>query len=146
MASELRIGQLATATGVSRFTIRYYEKFGLLPPARRSVSGYRLYLEEDVQRLLVIKQAQRLGFSLDEIRELLSRIGRGLTSCLRTRDMLVSKIEKIDIALVEVHAFRQSLAHYLDACEETIAGKREGFCPVLFELRHPVPKWLHAKR
>ena len=71
-SGELRIGELATRAGVSIDTIRYYERRRLLPRAERSRGGFRLYTPETVDRLRFIKQAQEIGFSLDEIGDLLA--------------------------------------------------------------------------
>ena len=71
-ASELRSGEVAEFTGVSLDTLRYHERRHLLPRARRTQGGFRLFTSETVQRVSFIKHAQELGFSLEEIRELLS--------------------------------------------------------------------------
>ena len=70
MATTLKIGALANRCGVSRDTIRYYEKQGLLPRPRRTPSQYRLYDGQDAERLLFIRHAQALGLTLDDIRQL----------------------------------------------------------------------------
>lgn len=74
----LTIGQLAKRTGVSRSTLRYYEQQGLVEPATRSPAGYRLYAPETARTLLFIQRAQRLGFSLGDIEQLLSERGGAL--------------------------------------------------------------------
>ena len=69
--TRLQIGDVAERTGLSLRTIRHYEEIALLPAASRSTGGFRLYSDEAVERLLVIKQMKPLGFSLDQMRELL---------------------------------------------------------------------------
>ena len=76
--SELRIGEVAARTGVSIDTLRYYEKRQLLPRAPRTAGGFRLFSPEAVERIRFIKQAQALGFSLDEVSELLTTGGASL--------------------------------------------------------------------
>ncbi len=137
MEHGLKIGELASAVGVSCDTVRYYERLNLLPRAGRTSAGYRIYTEVDVERLRFIKQAQALGLSLDEIKELLPGRGAGLAECQRVRDLLRSKLEELDARLAEMRAFRRTLAAYFEECEETLAGKRGDCCPVLFEISHP---------
>lgn len=131
---RLRIGELASAAGVSPHTIRYYEKMNLLPRANRTYAGYRLYTEDDVKRLRFIKQAQAIGFSLSEIKQVLLGGGAGLEECQRIRDLLSSKLKQIDDWLAEMGAFREAIAVFLGECEEALGGKRGECCPVLFEL------------
>ena len=71
-SSALRIGEVALRSGVSIDTVRYYERRRLLPAARRTQGGFRLFTPETVERVQFIKQAQELGFSLDEIGEILT--------------------------------------------------------------------------
>ena len=134
MSSELTIGELASSAGVTTDTVRYYERRGLLPRAGRSRAGYRLYTEEQVERLRFIKQAQSLGFSLDEIKGLLPERGAGLSECGRVRDLLSAKLTELDRRLAEISAFRKTLVSYLQECEEALAGKRGDCCPVLDEI------------
>lgn len=131
---RLKIGGLASAAGVSPHTIRYYEKLNLLPRASRTYAGYRQYTEEDVKRLRFIKQAQTIGFSLSEIKQLLLGGGAGLEECQRIRDLLNTKLGQIDNWLAEMNGFRGTVATYLGECEETLGGKGGDCCPVLFEL------------
>jgi DNA-binding transcriptional MerR regulator len=136
MERELKIGELASAAGVSRNNIIIYEQCGLLPCAGRTRGGYRLYREEEIERLRFIRQAQALGFSIDEIRELLPEHGAGLAECRRVRDRLNSTLEEMDARLTEMHAFQHTLVAYLEECE-ALTGKRGNTCPVLFEISHP---------
>lgn len=69
---DYTIGQAAEASGISRKMIRYYEETGLLPPVRRSESGYRYYSDDDIRRLQFIRRARDMGFSLERISLLLS--------------------------------------------------------------------------
>ena len=136
MASALRIGELASAANVTTDEVRYYERLKILPRAGRTRAGYRLYSEEDVERLRFIKQAQSLGLSLDEVKELLPGRGAGLAECQRIRDILASKLAELETKISEMRRFRKTLATYLGQCEEALAGKRGDCCPVLFEITH----------
>ncbi len=73
-SGHMQIGQVATRTELSLKTIRHYDELGLVTPSARSAGGFRLYTEDDVQRLLVIRRMKPLGFSLDEMRELLTAL------------------------------------------------------------------------
>ncbi len=137
MPSELTIGEMASAIGVSTDTVRYYERLGLLPRAGRTRAGYRLYTEEQVERLRFIKRAQSLGFSLDEIKGLLPERGAGLSECKRVRDLLSAKLKEMDQKLAEIRDFRKTLAVYLQECDEALAGRRGDCCPVLDEITRP---------
>lgn len=138
MSRVLRIGELASAAGVTTDAVRYYERLKILPRPSRTRAGYRLYSEEDLERLRFIKQSQSLGLSLDEIKELLPGRGAGLSECRRVRDLLSTKLAELDAKISDMRAFRKTLASYLEECEEALAGKREDRCPVLFRITHPV--------
>lgn len=73
-SAHMQIGQVAARTELSLKTIRHYDEVGLVTPSARSAGGFRLYTEDDVQRLLVIRRMKPLGFSLDEMRELLDAL------------------------------------------------------------------------
>ena len=137
MPKGLKIGELASSVGVSTDTVRYYERLSLLPHAGRTRSGYRLYSEEDIERLRFIKQAQTLGLSLEEIKALLPERGSGLAECQRVRDLLDAKIAELDARIAEARDFRAMLAAYKKECEATLSGKRGDCCPVLSEITRP---------
>ncbi len=133
--SGLRIGQIAQRAAVSVDTIRYYEKLRLLPQAPRSEAGYRLFDVDAIERVRLIKQAQDIGFSLDEIRLLV--IGGGLDECRRTRDLLRSKLAETNQRIKVLRTFSRTLSHHLQACEDELAlhGAASN-CPVIVELSH----------
>jgi MerR family copper efflux transcriptional regulator len=137
MTGALKIGELASAVGVSTDTVRYYERLKLVHRAGRTQSGYRMYTDEDVKRLRFIKQAQKFGFSLDEIKKILPVKESGLDECQHVRDLLGSKLEELDARLAELSDFRRTLAVYFKECERTLAGQRGDCCPVLFEISSP---------
>jgi DNA-binding transcriptional MerR regulator len=138
-AETLRIGELAARSGVSIDTVRYYERRKLLPLAVRSAGGFRLFPGESVERVRFIKQAQELGFSLDEIRGLLTT--GGVQECQRVRDILRTKLTELDERMKMLRAFRRTLSQHLTACEKELnerGGKAQ--CPVLVNLSHAQPK------
>ena len=131
MTDGLKIGELATRCGVSRDTIRFYEREGLLPRPRRTPSQYRVYGHEDQSRLLFIRQAQILGLTLDDIRELVRHDQlRTPGQCRRVARLLRERIGAIDRKLAELKAFRRQLAESLDRCENANSEA----CPVVLDL------------
>lgn len=132
--SELQIGEVATRTGVSIDALRYYERLKLLPRAGRSSGGFRLFAAEHVERVLFIKQAQELGFSLKEIRGLLAT--GGADECRKVRDLLRLKLSELDDRLKAMKGFRRLLARQLSACNEELDQHGESACcPVVVGVK-----------
>jgi len=109
----MQIGELATATGLTRDTLRFYEKRGLLAP-RRGANGYRDYPPEAVQWMGYVRTAQSLGFTLSEIEADLPLLGQGDASAPRLREALAAKLREIDRRVEGLAALRQELARRLD--------------------------------
>jgi len=105
----LHIGQLAKLAGVRPDTVRFYERDGLLARPERSPAGYRIYDEAAVKRLRFVKQAQALGFSLDEIRRILSLRGRGKETCRCVIAMAQATLVETEQKLEELQKFRDAL-------------------------------------
>ncbi|MFN2475483.1 MAG: heavy metal-responsive transcriptional regulator [Chthoniobacterales bacterium] len=110
MKKPLLIGQLAEAAGVKPDTVRFYERVGLLPKPDRAPSGYRAYDEAALTRLRFIKKAQSLGFSLDEVRRILSLRGQGSTTCRSVLAIAEATLAETEIKLRDLQEFRDSLA------------------------------------
>ncbi len=135
--SEIRIGEVAERAGVSIDTVRYYERRRLLPRAPRTQGGFRLFTGDAVERVRFIKQAQELGFSLDEISALLTT-GGGANECRSVRDLLRAKLVELDRRLKTMRDLLSTLANHLAKCESEL--KRHGNaaqCPVVIEIAHP---------
>jgi len=126
MNTELRIGEIAKRAGVSIDTLRYYERLKLLPRPRRSSGGFRLFAPEHIERVKFIKQAQDLGFSLTEIRELL--VTGGADECRKVRDLLQRKLTQLDDRLKGMKSFRRVLAKHLAACKGELKQHGESAC------------------
>ena len=105
----LQIGQMAKLAGVRPDTVRFYERDGLLARPERSAAGYRIYDEAALKRLRFIKQAQILGFSLDEIRRILSLRGRGKETCRCVIGMAEVSLAETEEKLKELQKFRDAL-------------------------------------
>lgn len=112
----MRIGELADKVGVNRKTIRYYESVGLLPEPARTDSGYRIYGEDDIERLSFIRRAQQLDLSLDEIAEILAMRERGQQPCSYVLDVARTRLEELDRRIADMQRARAELhALLLDA-------------------------------
>ena len=113
----MRIGELSKNTGFQVETLRYYEKLDLLKPVSRTESGYREYNAESLKQLRFIKQAKYVGFSLNEISELLTlRVERDQHSCGDVKTIAEKKIEQIDSKINELDKMRKALRKISDAC------------------------------
>ena len=133
--SEFRIGELAARAGVSVDAVRFYERRRLLPRARRSGGGFRLFPSESVERIRFIKQAQEIGLSLEEIGGLLAE--GGAAECRRVHDLLRAKLEELDGRIKAMRAFRRTLARHYAACEKELGERgKEARCPVVIEITH----------
>jgi MerR family transcriptional regulator, copper efflux regulator len=108
-ASELTIGQAAAAAGLTRKAIRVYETKGLLAPADRSPTGYRLYDQRHVELLTFIRRARTLGLHLNDIRKVLDIRSGGIPPCAAVRDVLDERIADIDATVEELLSLRRSL-------------------------------------
>lgn len=129
---SLRAGEVATAAGINRETLRYYERRGLLGPPDRSPGGHRLYDDQAVTTLRVIKAAQRLGFSLDEVADLVQvgkRHGRDDGLQVRAREKLI----EVDQRLADLATIRENLVAAIDAgCDDLHQCAGIDCCPIPF--------------
>jgi len=107
------IGELAKAVGVKPDTVRFYERSGLLPRPARTDAGYRTYDQHSLQKLRFIKKAQTLGFSLDEVRRIISLQG-GKETCDCVIGMAEATLSETDLKLKQLRAFRKGLAENLE--------------------------------
>ena len=112
--SELTVSRLADQAGVSPDTVRYYERIGLLPEPERSASGYRRYGDDAVQRLRLIKHAQRFGLRLEEVGELLQIRERGLCPCGHTRSLLERRVAELDEQIAALTSLREDIGTLLE--------------------------------
>jgi MerR family copper efflux transcriptional regulator len=132
--STMSIGQLSQQTGVAIDTIRYYERNALLKPAGRLASGYRRYGDHEMKRLVFIRRAKSLGFSLDDIRVLLHLSDeRNVGKIRRTAQ---SKLDDIDRRIAELQRVRAGLGQLIEACPGH--GRAEA-CPILNALGEAAP-------
>lgn len=122
----LTIGELATCTGVTPETIRYYEREGVIPRAERHGAGqYRRYGARDAARLRFVRRTRDLGFSLAEVRELLDLAnGEGAGPCVEVNRIARSHLAQVDAKLAQLAALRAELGHLVRVCErgDTVVG------------------------
>jgi MerR family mercuric resistance operon transcriptional regulator len=132
----LRSSQVATAAGVNAQTLRYYERRGLLAEPERSLGGHRLYPAEAITTLRVIKAAQRLGFTLDEVAGLIDagrhRHGHreaGLRACAQ------AKLAEVEAKIADLQVIARTLRAAVEAgCDDLVACAGEPCCPIPFAM------------
>lgn len=114
----LQIGELSRRTGVLSTTIRYYEQINLLPRPHRAESGYRIYDEEDVERLQFIKRARALDFALDEIAEILAFRERYEPPCQYVMKAMREKIDRIQEQIRDLERLGAELSILYEAGQQ----------------------------
>jgi DNA-binding transcriptional MerR regulator len=116
----LKIGEIARLMGVEAQTIRNYEKQGLLKPVARSEGGHSLYGQEEVARARFIKRAKLAGLTLAEVKGLLALVAEGERgdNIPRLKEVLEKQLQKTEVRMEELSAFRDSLLHYRGWFEE----------------------------
>jgi MerR family copper efflux transcriptional regulator len=127
----LKIGQVAERAGVGVETVRFYERHGLVDEPPRTESGYRQYSEEAVARLRFIRRTKSLGFSLHEIRELISLRLDAATDVGEVRWRAQAKIGEIEEKVVDLQRMRQALERLVESCDGS--GALDA-CPILRAL------------
>lgn len=127
----MRIGELAKRAAVPIDTVRYYEREGLIPPPVRRASGYRDYVETDVDRLRFMRRAKGLGFTLQEIRELLGLTATSGEDMATLKARAEAKLADVDDRIAALNRVRDALHGLIDACPGHGALAR---CPILAAL------------
>ena len=131
------IGRVARETGLTIDTIRFYEKQGLLKRSARTEGGFRVFGADDVQCLRFVRNAQQLGFSLREIRELLILRADQVPSCSHVRELLDQKLDAVAQKIRELKKLEHSLQLALRKCDGVLRSgtpSHQGRCPVLDEI------------
>ncbi len=136
----LLIGDVAKSTGVTAATIRYYESIGLLAPPPRSLAGYRRYSQSAVKELEFIKRARGLGFSLEEILEILKLSRTGQAPCSHVLDLAQRHLAAVEERIAALARFREELAAEISRWKGLEQSVCEGVCQMIagaHELRAP---------
>lgn len=131
---QLKIGEVSRLSGIGIEALRFYEKSGLLDRPGRTYSGYRLYGEEVLERLAFIKQAQVLGFSLDEIKQLIAHKRAGESPCAEVREIVRGRLTELNEKIEQMIRYRDDLTTELAEWDE--AGEVEGHICGLIENSH----------
>lgn len=126
----LQIGEAADNSGVSAKMIRYYEEIGLIPSVRRKHSGYRLYGDADVHRLRFIRRARELGYSIENIRQLLRLWHDRRRPSRKVKKLALEHIAGLETQIARMQGLRDTLKHLADACD----GDDRPHCPILVDL------------
>jgi MerR family transcriptional regulator, copper efflux regulator len=128
---QLKIGEVSRLSGIGIEALRFYEKSGLLDRPGRTYGGYRLYDESVLERLAFIKQAQILGFTLDEIKQLISHKSAGENPCAEVREIVRTRLTELNERIEQLIQYRDELTAALTEWDET--GEREGHVCGLIE-------------
>ncbi len=131
----LLIGEVAARSGVSRKALRLYEKAGILPPARRTEAGYRVYGQETLGTLAFVAQARRLGFHLDEIKEVTQIRRSGRCPCPDVLDLVGQKLEELDRTLADLTEVRRGLLEILRSSSRSVRRGEAAVCHHIERLR-----------
>ncbi|KQB54301.1 transcriptional regulator [Pseudomonas endophytica] len=126
----MNIGQAAKHSGLSAKMIRYYESIGLLKPAHRSDSGYRLYGDDDLHTLAFIKRSRDLGFSLEEVGKLLTLWQDRQRASGDVKALAREHIEALNQKILELSSLRDTLQVLVESCQ----GDHRPDCPILKDL------------
>jgi MerR family copper efflux transcriptional regulator len=125
--NPMNIGEVARRAGLNSRTIRFYESIGLVQPPDRASSGYRDYDDKDVHRLRFVASARALGFSVEEIRQLLALYDDRERSSSDVKQLVLQHVGEIDRKMKELAAMRRTLLHLSERCH----GDERPDCPIL---------------
>ena len=128
----MRSSEVATKAQVNVQTLRYYERRGLLAEPQRTSSGYRVYTPDAVRVVRFVKHAQQLGFTLDDIEDLLHLADGGPDSCQEAKAMARSRIADLQRRIDELAGMRDALARLVDTCDQP---RRKRECPILHDIQ-----------
>lgn len=131
----MNIGQASDATGVSAKMIRYYEETGLITPAQRSAAGYRVYAENDIQTLRFIRRARDLGFTVNQIEDLLLLWRDRSRASADVKRIATDHIADLQKKMRELQEMVSTLSHLAHNCH----GDDRPDCPILTSLGEPGP-------
>ena len=123
-------GELAKRAGCHLETVRYYEKIGLLLPPERSAGGHRLYKIDDQRRLRFIMRGRELGFSIEELRSLLSLVDSKTYTCGEIHDVAIDHLGSVRRKIVDLKRLERTLSRISDEC----GGGAVPECPVIDAL------------
>jgi DNA-binding transcriptional MerR regulator len=132
-----KIGTLARRTGTTAPTIRYYEEIGLLPRPDRRDSGQRVYGSDTAERLVFIRRCRDFGFSIEQVRTLLTLGRDAARSCAEARDLAALHLASVRARLDELKKLETSIAGLVERCESSCIGGPAADCSVLEDIGAP---------
>lgn len=132
----MNIGEAAKISGVNAKLIRHYESIGLIPRASRTDSGYRKYSENDVHMLSFVRRARSLGFSMKEIKKLVSLWRNRSRASSEVKALTLAHIKKLEEKITNLQAIRSTLLNLAKNCH----GDERPSCPILEDLSSPMEK------
>tara|TARA_B110001454_G_scaffold219192_1_gene251163 strand:- start:46849 stop:47259 length:411 start_codon:yes stop_codon:yes gene_type:complete len=130
MSKSVNIGEAAKISGVNAKLIRHYESIGIIPKASRSDAGYRTYSEPDVHILSFVKRSRNLGFSMKEIKKLVSLWRNKSRASSEVKNLAVKHIEEMEQKILELQEMVNTLKHLAKNCH----GDHRPDCPILSDL------------
>lgn len=131
--SACNIGEAAAQSGVSAKMIRHYEEMGLIPKARRTGSGYRMYAEADLHTLRFIRRARDLGFSIRQIGDLLALWQNRRRESSLVKKLALAHIAELEARIAQTQAMKAMLEELVRGCH----GDARPHCPILVSLAEP---------
>lgn len=130
MSAHMQIGELARRTNSTAKTIRYYESIGLMPKPTRAENGYRYYGDRDLHRLRFILRARSLGFSVEDVRDLLALYDDQGRASRDVKAMALSQVDRIEAKIKELRTMQRTLLRLAESCH----GDERPDCPILVDL------------
>ena len=129
----LKIGEISKITGTPVSTLRYYEEIGLVQPANKSSAKYRFYKKDDIQLIVFIRKAQNIGFTLDEIKLILSERSSGKSPCPKVRDLAQRKIIELREKIKDLKLIERDIKRYIVNCchEEDSKPNEANICKMV---------------
>ncbi|BCU64852.1 Cu(I)-responsive transcriptional regulator [Acinetobacter bouvetii DSM 14964 = CIP 107468] len=126
----MNIGQAAKQSGISAKMIRYYEDIGLLPASKRTDAGYRMYSEEDIKTLKFIQHSRELGFSTEQMKELMSLWKNEGRQSAEVKELTQKHIDALNKKIADLQAMVSALQQSVDCC----AGNQQAECEILNQI------------
>ena len=136
VSESIRIGELARLCGVSDDTIRHYERKGVLTGVERDGSGYRRYAPRTVERVLVVRRALAIGFTLDELARIFAQRDSGVAPCRGVRELAATKLGQIEERIADLLALRDALRTTIAQWDEELTATAPDEMAHLLERMH----------
>ncbi len=128
--TSLKIGEVSKQSGIGIEALRFYERSGLLGRPARTASGYRMYSSGVIARLAFIKRAQALGFTLDEIKQIIAESQSGQSPCAEVREIVRQRLQELDERMNEMRRYRKELGAALEGWDKSGTAVGE-FCGLI---------------